>query len=60
MQENVLDAMVYYSLMSVFAEKLWRPEFIGRLYDKEELEGGHVTFSCRLNAKPPPTITWSV
>ena len=44
----------------MLAEKLWRPEFMDALVDKEELEGGHVTFSCRLSAKPASTITWFV
>ena len=42
----------------MFSEKLWRPAFMDALVDKVELEGGHVTFSCRLDAKPAAKITW--
>ena len=48
------------NFLIVFPEKLWSPAFMDALLDKEELEGGHVTFSCRIDAKPTPAITWLV
>jgi len=41
-----------------FSEKLWMPVTLDGLVDFEGIEDGEAQFSCRVNAKPTPEITW--
>jgi len=46
------------SIIIFSLEKLWPPMFLEELVDFEGIEDGQALFSCRVNSKPSPLVTW--